>query len=230
MREIKDVRDIRDIRDIPINDIRDDFTIEEKLICSVWVHDRSLSGKSMDELRMNFEQRFGKKAPKHDQMIGWERAAFATGSVLESVPHISQSREQQQHYNRIHSQAMDGSVSSGRSSGHGQQQQNQQQRKAASSFHPSLYKTELCRQYYEYGYCDYGDRCLFAHGKYELKKIPNYKTKLCASYHSSGYCSFGSRCAFIHKKHEARQPDIGQKPRTSRSIRPNRRAEMSRKK
>lgn len=221
----RDVRDLRDLRDIPLNEIRDEFTIEEKLITSVWVHDRSLSGKSMDELRMNFEQRFGKNAPKHDQMIGWERSAFATGSVLESVPHMSQSREQQQHYNRMHnsqSQAMDGR-------GGGQQMGGQ--RKAASSFHPSLYKTELCRQYYEYGYCDYGDRCLFAHGKYELKKIPNYKTKLCASYHSSGYCSFGSRCAFIHKKHEARQPDA-QRPRhtSSRSIRPNRRTDLSRKK
>lgn len=209
-----------------LNDIRDEYSFEEKLITSVWVHDRQINGKSIDELRMDFESRFGKKAPKHDAMIVWERNAFSTGSVLESAPHhSSQTREQQQHHNRMH---LESSSAMGRSS--------RKQPQSVSSYHPSLYKTELCRQYYEYGYCDYGDRCLFAHGKYELKRIPNYKTKLCSSYHSSGYCSFGSRCAFIHKKRDASErsdstirSDIRTDVRSSRSIRPNRRSEPSRK-
>ena len=31
---------------------------------------------------------------------------------------------------------------------------------------------ELCRQFEELGDCEYGDRCLFAHGMEELKHIP----------------------------------------------------------
>jgi len=206
-----------------MNDIRDDYSVEEKLITSVWVHDKHINGKTIDEIRMDFEARFGKKAPKHDAMIVWERNAFSTGSVIDSHSrHDSQTREQQQHHNRMH---LESSSMMARSS---------RKPTSVSSYHPSLYKTELCRQYYEYGYCDYGERCLFAHGKYELKRIPNFKTKLCSSYHSSGYCSFGSRCAFIHKKREASERSDStirsSEIRSSRSIRPNRRSEPSRKK
>jgi len=70
----------------------------------------------------------------------------------------------------------------------------------------SHYKTELCRHYYEIGFCIYGDRCMFAHGVTDLitklDRHPNYKTKICSAYHVSGYCSFGSRCSFIHKKRD----------------------------
>jgi hypothetical protein len=205
-----------------MNDIRDDYSLEEKLITSVWVHDRQINGKSIDELRMDFENRFGKKAPKHDAMIVWERNAFTTGSVLQEAGHSSQTREQQQHHNRMHLESNYSQSSSSMS-------RSTRRPTSVSSYHPSLYKTEFCRQYYEYGYCDYGDRCLFAHGKCELKRIPNYKTKLCASYHSTGFCSFGSRCAFIHKKREASERSDSS-IRSSRSIRPNRRSEPSRKK
>ncbi|XP_054168815.1 zinc finger protein mex-6-like [Oppia nitens] len=72
----------------------------------------------------------------------------------------------------------------------------------------TFYKTELCCQFAEYGYCDYGDRCLFAHGSDQLKPLPptncQYKVRLCANYHGlRGYCSFGNRCKFIHSRHEA---------------------------
>lgn len=69
-------------------------------------------------------------------------------------------------------------------------------------YHPSRWKTELCRQFEEMGKCEYSDRCLYAHGKEELRpaagRHPKYKTQLCRDFHGSGYCSFGSRCAFIH--------------------------------
>jgi len=71
-------------------------------------------------------------------------------------------------------------------------------------FNESRYKTELCRQYSELGVCEYGDRCLFAHGQYELKNLPNrhpkFKTERCSAYHDLGFCDFGPRCSFIHDK------------------------------
>jgi hypothetical protein len=70
-------------------------------------------------------------------------------------------------------------------------------------FNSSRYKTEYCRQYYENGFCEFGDRCLFAHSRLErnpLIRHHKYKTRICSAFHQSGYCSFGARCAFVHKK------------------------------
>lgn len=66
------------------------------------------------------------------------------------------------------------------------------------------YKTEKCRQFYEWGRCDYGSRCMFAHGTHELNiegssRRPHYKTRICTTFEFQGYCTFGSRCAFVHK-------------------------------
>lgn len=65
------------------------------------------------------------------------------------------------------------------------------------NFNPALYKTEICRQYGESGRCDYGEKCLFAHGKHELKANPNYRTKVCTSW-TNGNCQFGESCMFLH--------------------------------
>lgn len=70
------------------------------------------------------------------------------------------------------------------------------------NYNPALYKTELCRQFCDSGTCDYGEKCLFAHGKHELKQISNYRTKLCVSW-VKGYCQFGSNCMFIHPPSES---------------------------
>lgn len=46
----------------------------------------------------------------------------------------------------------------------------------------TLYKTEICRSYEETGKCKFDDRCLFAHGKEELREVkrhPRYKTEIC---------------------------------------------------
>jgi len=76
--------------------------------------------------------------------------------------------------------------------------------KRSIMYHPSRYKTELCRQWAELGFCEYSERCLFAHGNYELKPLPNrhpkYKTEMCSAFHEQGFCSFGPRCSFIHSK------------------------------
>uniref|UniRef100_F6YB59 C3H1-type domain-containing protein n=1 Tax=Ciona intestinalis TaxID=7719 RepID=F6YB59_CIOIN len=71
----------------------------------------------------------------------------------------------------------------------------------------SRYKTELCRPFEENGKCKYGDKCQFAHGKHELRRMvrhPKYKTELCRTYHTSGFCPYGPRCHFIHN-----QEDVG---------------------
>ena len=63
------------------------------------------------------------------------------------------------------------------------------------------YKTELCNKYQNTGYCPYGFKCRFAHGKEELitkSQGSNYKKKKCNTFHEKGYCPYGSRCRFRH--------------------------------
>ncbi|KAH9922008.1 uncharacterized protein BXZ73DRAFT_91698 [Epithele typhae] len=64
-----------------------------------------------------------------------------------------------------------------------------------------LYKTELCRSWEEKGSCRYGQKCQFAHGEDELRKVqrhPKYKTEICRTFWVSGSCPYGKRCCFIH--------------------------------
>jgi len=64
-----------------------------------------------------------------------------------------------------------------------------------------LYKTELCRSWEEKGTCRYGNKCQFAHGEDELRKVPRhpkYKTEICRTFWVSGSCPYGKRCCFIH--------------------------------
>lgn len=53
----------------------------------------------------------------------------------------------------------------------------------------------------EYGFCKYGDKCQFAHGKEQLRqtqKHPKYKTEKCKSFWATGSCRYGTRCKFLH--------------------------------
>lgn len=53
----------------------------------------------------------------------------------------------------------------------------------------------------EYGFCKYGDKCQFAHGKDQLRqtqKHPKYKTEKCKSFWATGSCRYGTRCKFLH--------------------------------
>ena len=74
------------------------------------------------------------------------------------------------------------------------------------------YKTEMCRKW-ESGGCDFGEKCLFAHGAHELKRkkhVPrNYKTKACKPFFEVGYCLYGQRCQFSHQA----LPPKGVKPK-----------------
>ena len=63
------------------------------------------------------------------------------------------------------------------------------------------YKTELCKSFIENNFCQYGNKCRFAHGENELvikAKISNYKRKLCKSFFNEGFCPYGIRCNFRH--------------------------------
>lgn len=64
------------------------------------------------------------------------------------------------------------------------------------------FKTEICRNW-ESGYCEFEDRCAFAHGYDELRQKThinnNYKTRPCKQFYELGYCMYGKRCQFKHK-------------------------------
>ena len=62
-------------------------------------------------------------------------------------------------------------------------------------------KTELCRNW-GLGVCEFGEKCIFAHGYNELRSISSntsYKTKKCKQFHEIGYCQYGNRCQFKHR-------------------------------
>ena len=65
------------------------------------------------------------------------------------------------------------------------------------------YKTELCKYYEINGFCRYGDKCAYAHGKENLRlKVTNtsaYRTKKCSQFFEKGYCTYGIRCQFAHQ-------------------------------
>jgi hypothetical protein len=73
-------------------------------------------------------------------------------------------------------------------------------------FNDCKFKTELCSSYTSNGFCRYGNKCRFAHGKTELfdKSLayPKYKQTECNSFFTYGSCAYGLRC---HFKHDDRQ-------------------------
>jgi len=73
-------------------------------------------------------------------------------------------------------------------------------RKDAVSRSPT-YKTEICRSHRDLGYCEYEEKCQFAHGVEQLRSrkfSPKYKTQPCKNYRKHGNCRFGPRCQFVH--------------------------------
>lgn len=66
-------------------------------------------------------------------------------------------------------------------------------------------KTKLCKNFMNYGTCQYGNMCNYAHGEEELsKKITpnNFMTKLCTSFQTNGVCMYGERCQFLHSVYD----------------------------
>lgn len=61
-----------------------DYTIEERLVAAVWVHERQINGKSMKNVMDDFVARFVKGAPTKKTLLAWEKKTFLTGSVRDA--------------------------------------------------------------------------------------------------------------------------------------------------
>ncbi|XP_075982343.1 uncharacterized protein LOC142980697 [Anticarsia gemmatalis] len=57
------------------------FSIEERLVAAVWVHERKNTKSSMSQIKHDFRQRFGREPPAKNTLLVWERKLFSTGSV-----------------------------------------------------------------------------------------------------------------------------------------------------
>ena len=89
----------------------------------------------------------------------------------------------------------------------------------------SNYKTSMCKNMTEQGYCSHGESCVFAHSSSELRakkptfkndagwdmggagvfnkrKRDNNKTVLCQNYTTYGECQYGEKCNFAHGPEE----------------------------
>jgi butyrate response factor 1 len=60
----------------------------------------------------------------------------------------------------------------------------------------------LCKNFSELGYCNYGAKCRFAHGKHELISTlcqqKQHKDRKCKGFWKNGICPYGIRCQFGH--------------------------------
>lgn len=64
------------------------------------------------------------------------------------------------------------------------------------------FKTEFCRNL-EAGFCEYGDKCFFAHSLEELRDknhLSVIKQVKCKNFFELGYCLNGSRCQYSHRE------------------------------
>ena len=64
------------------------------------------------------------------------------------------------------------------------------------------FKTEFCRNL-EAGFCEFGDKCFFAHTLEELREknhMNSLKHIKCKNFFELGYCMSGSKCQFCHRE------------------------------
>jgi len=57
------------------------YSIEERLMANVWMHERQHTGQTMFQVMAAFRERFNKAPPRRATLLGWEKRAFALGSV-----------------------------------------------------------------------------------------------------------------------------------------------------
>lgn len=55
------------------------YTIEEKIVASVWVHERPYTGKLLKDIAEQFVERFKKPTPSKAELLLWERNVFNRG-------------------------------------------------------------------------------------------------------------------------------------------------------
>lgn len=83
------------------------YTLEEKIVAAVWVHERVRNHMTWDQMMKNFKHRFRNKPPSKQTLLCWERKLFTTGNAhdksrsgrpiarLMHVPYVKQSIEEQ---------------------------------------------------------------------------------------------------------------------------------------
>ena len=57
------------------------YSIKERLVASVWVHERQHTGQTMYQVMAAFQERFNKAPPRRVTLLDWEKRAFVLGSV-----------------------------------------------------------------------------------------------------------------------------------------------------
>merc|ERR1712172_184597 len=91
------------------------------------------------------------------------------------------------------------------------------------------YKTSLCKNYMMGMFCQFADKCQYAHGRHELrdkpaavppselpedikkklaekaKNLPGYKTKLCNNFEIDNECQYAEMCHYAHGEEELRE-------------------------
>jgi len=66
---------------------------------------------------------------------------------------------------------------------------------------PANFKTSMCSNFSNFGFCTVGFNCNFAHGPEELKQVEKKKHILCKNFEDQGSCKFND-CLFAHGKEE----------------------------
>ena len=68
---------------------------------------------------------------------------------------------------------------------------------------PLKHKTELCKTFSELGFCNYGEKCRFAHGFHEMIRVPkneHLRQRKCNGFWGKSHCNYGIRCQFGHSR------------------------------
>ena len=71
------------------------------------------------------------------------------------------------------------------------------------------YKTELCKNW-KLGYCEFGEKCVFAHGEQE-KRLAT-RTRMCHNFFDHGYCRYGEKCNYLHYSEKTECPSKNRLP------------------
>ena len=66
------------------------YSIEERLVASVCVHERQRTGQTISQVIAAFRERFNKAPPRRATLLDWEKRAFALGCTVTSRPPCTQ--------------------------------------------------------------------------------------------------------------------------------------------
>jgi hypothetical protein len=76
------------------------YNIEERLVASVWVHERQKTGQTMTVIMRAFTDHFGKAPPCKATLFDWEKRAFASGSIKDR-PHSGRKKTREETYTAV---------------------------------------------------------------------------------------------------------------------------------